>query len=195
VAHEVIPSLSILIPSIPSRLDMAAAMIRDLDYQIGTRPVEVLCLTDNKRRSIGAKRQALLESSRGHFVCFVDDDDEIVEDYVARIMDTMGKAIREDADVIVFPTLAVLEDGRQYHVDHSIRNENEQPEWPHFKRKPWQVHPIRGRIARASVFTDCQYGEDADWLLPIWPQLRVEVSASQKPLYTYRRDTVESEAR
>ena len=43
--------------------------------------VEVLVLTDNGEMTIGAKRQKLLCMSRGEYVAFVDDDDEITQDY------------------------------------------------------------------------------------------------------------------
>ena len=52
--------LSILIPSIPSRFEMVRALVEKLELQIGDLPVEILVFLDNKRRSIGMKRDALV---------------------------------------------------------------------------------------------------------------------------------------
>jgi glycosyltransferase involved in cell wall biosynthesis len=50
-------------------------LCEDLNHQIGTRPIGYLYLGDNKRRSVGEKRNALLSISRAQWVCFLDDDD------------------------------------------------------------------------------------------------------------------------
>ena len=47
-----------------------------------TSEVEVLTELDDGTRSIGEKRNALVESAGGEYVCFVDDDDMVSSDYV-----------------------------------------------------------------------------------------------------------------
>ena len=80
-----IPKLSILIPSIPSRIqDRMIPLYHKLQEQIrkldNPKDVELLCVIDNKRRSIGYKRESLVYIARGNYLAFVDDDDDN-EDY------------------------------------------------------------------------------------------------------------------
>jgi glycosyltransferase involved in cell wall biosynthesis len=61
------------------------------EHQIGEFPVEHLILMDNKRRTVGEKRDALLRAAKGNYVAFVDDDDFISPDYVSLILEkTIG---------------------------------------------------------------------------------------------------------
>ena len=75
--------LSILILSIPSRIDEATRTIKKLEDQLGNRrSVEILVFTDNRSQSISEKRNVLLRAARGKFVCFLDDDDGVANNYV-----------------------------------------------------------------------------------------------------------------
>ena len=53
------PLLSILIPSIPSRLRKAIALYNKMLVRVSDKNCEVLMLTDDKKRTIGEKREAL----------------------------------------------------------------------------------------------------------------------------------------
>ena len=48
--------LSILTPAVPSRWDRLMKLSDELIAQIGTKPVEHLVFLDNKRRTVGEKR-------------------------------------------------------------------------------------------------------------------------------------------
>src|SRR5689334_10344559 len=54
------PLLSILTPAVPARLRQLEWLMAKIDRQIGDKPVEHLILIDNKRRTVGEKRDALL---------------------------------------------------------------------------------------------------------------------------------------
>lgn len=60
--------LSILIPSIPHRIDKMKRLFERLQEQIGDKNIEVLSFLDNKKRSIGLKRDALVQLARGSTV-------------------------------------------------------------------------------------------------------------------------------
>ena len=79
------PLLSILISAIPSRWEMARKLFEGLT-RVADQRVEVLLLFDNKRRSVGEKRQALLDIARGEYVTFIDDDDLVAPGYVSEIL-------------------------------------------------------------------------------------------------------------
>jgi len=71
--------LSILIPSIPTRFGRAKALYEKILALVGDKDIEILMLTDNKKRTIGEKREALKNASNGKYFMFVDDDDDLLE--------------------------------------------------------------------------------------------------------------------
>lgn len=69
-----------------------------LNKQIDGREVEVLWLGDNKSMSIGEKREHLINISKGDYVSFIDDDDDISDTYI----DDALKAFETNPDVVTF---------------------------------------------------------------------------------------------
>ena len=64
--------LSILIPSVPSRRKTFLQRILDqLESQINTNDIEIVVLYDNKKRTVGEKRNDLLNLARGQFLTFI----------------------------------------------------------------------------------------------------------------------------
>jgi hypothetical protein len=154
-------------------------------------PVEILMLTDNKQRSIGAKRQALLDIARGTYVGFVDDDDTVSENYVEAIARTANESA---PDVIVFDSFCVIGDGPAVLCRHDLHNANEEYNPAGFCRKPWHIHYWRREIAQAARFPDLSYGEDWPWCEQMLRHAKTQARASEKPLYTYHFDPAVSEA-
>ncbi|SCM92825.1 Uncharacterized protein BWINRASL_01028 [Bacillus mycoides] len=50
-------------------------MIDTLYEQAQNKPVEILVLLENKKRTTGEKRNILVEQAKGEYVAFVDDDE------------------------------------------------------------------------------------------------------------------------
>jgi hypothetical protein len=93
--------LSILILSIPSRLEKYTKLQDKLLAQIGDREdVEVLCMIDNKSFHIYEKRNVLLQAARGSHLAWLDDDDDVADNYIEKLT----AVIEEDPswDVISF---------------------------------------------------------------------------------------------
>jgi len=92
--------LSILISSIPYRKEQANKLFAKLEHQIMDRykTVEILMLVDNCERSIGAKRNALLKIAKGDYICYIDDDDDITDDFIEYCLE----GIETGKDLIVF---------------------------------------------------------------------------------------------
>ena len=91
-------ALSILTPTIPSRKEQLSKLSEKIAKQSNDLAVEHLSFADNRTRTIGAKRQSLLDIARGEYIAFVDDDDDIEPDYVSEIL----LAIKQGPDVITF---------------------------------------------------------------------------------------------
>ena len=95
--------LSILVPAIPSRWDKFQKIFDKLNSQ-ATDEVEVLGFIDNKRRSIGRKRGGLKDLVRGEYMLYVDDDDDVTDDFVSEIL----KGMKDSPDVIAFKQKALI---------------------------------------------------------------------------------------
>ena len=182
--------LSILTPAVPSRMAQLAKLCDELARQIGGQAVEHLALLDNKRRTVGEKRDALLRAARGAYVAFLDDDDWIAQDYVAELV----KAAKERPDVITFNQHCIV-NATQFEVQFKLGNPNEAPTGAGtIKRNAWHVCPWKRTLAIQSRFPASNYGEDWAFAAPLCaiPGLR-EVHIP-KVLHYYRHSSETTEA-
>lgn len=182
-------TLSILTPTIPSRLlQRLPRLVAKIGRQIDGRrrrdlEVEHLILFDNKRRSIGAKRDDLVSLARGKYLAFVDDDDDICAGYVNRLLE----AAQSDADVLVFDQEVYLEDDPRRIVRFGLEFDNEdiQPPGRVTHRKPFHVCAWRTEIARQGRFGDIVYCEDWHWVQQVLPLTRTQHRIA-RTLHVYR---------
>lgn len=193
--------LSILTPAVPSRFSQAENLAKNIATQIGERPVEHLIFLDNKRRTVGEKRDTLLRSARGRYVAFVDDDDWISEDYVTLIME----ATRSDADVITFRQQADVNNQRAI-IEFGLGNENEafggrssatpgSQEFapPIIRRNAWHICAWRRTLAIQSHFPCINYGEDWAFAEPLC-KIAETSQHIPKVLHYYRHSSETTEA-
>lgn len=162
-----IPKLSILIPSIPSRVShKMIPLYNKLQEQVSKLPsptdVEILCFIDNKRRSIGYKRESLVYIARGNYLGFVDDDDDVEDCYIEEAINAINAS--PNVDVITFkekvylngygPYFLTFELG--YPVNDPVQKENA-------KRPPWHSCFWKRQIAQQFHFPDLMAEEDWAW--------------------------------
>jgi len=183
------PLLSILIASVPDRLPQLAELIAKLSAQIAAISppplVEILAFTDNKFRTIGEKRQALVDISTGTHVAAIDDDDDIADTYIHDIT----SALRSDPDVVTFDQLATLVGQGVAIVAFDLRHEFDEQWQPSetIRRRPWHPCAWRRSIADQCKFSSKNYGEDADWVDQANHLARTQVHIP-KILHHYRHD-------
>jgi len=82
--------LSVLICTIPEPFrdkDYISNLARKLTFQAANKPVQILYLGDNKSMTVGEKRNWLLDISKGERVIFVDDDDQITDNYIEKLLE------------------------------------------------------------------------------------------------------------
>ena len=173
------PLLSILIPTVPERFEQVKILIAKLEFQCAKNEVEILYLGDNRQRSIGAKRNDLLQLARGQFVAFVDDDDDISNDYCTRLCDV----IRKDGaavDVISFLQIAKWNDQKSL-VQFGINNEifGAWQDSGVTQRFPWHSCAWRAEIAKQAVFSEKNWGEDSDWVQQVYHLARREAHVDE----------------
>jgi glycosyltransferase involved in cell wall biosynthesis len=147
--------LSILIPAIPDR-DRHPLFRFNLAPEMG---VEILSLCDNKQRTVGAKRQALLDVAQGEYVCFVDDDDRVTMKYLGAIL----AEIEQKPDLITFKT-DCRHFGHRTIIESSVGFEDEEfnPDGV-TRRKPNHVHVWKRSIAVQGTFPDTSWEEGEIW--------------------------------
>lgn len=175
---------------LPSRLEtkLLPRALLALDAQAAGREVEVLCLLDNRKRSIGSKRNALLDLAQGEYIAYVDDDDRVAPDYVEAILG----ALVDRPDVVVFDVWVTgykqshRLDDRICRYDIGFQNENLATE---YRRRPNHLMVWRTELARASRFVDTSHGEDTAWADALLSQhSALRQARIEKTLYFYEFD-------
>jgi len=154
------------IPSLPSRIDKLTKLYDKINYQSlnYNGKVEVICLLDNKSMTVGKKRKNLFLLSTGLYVCQIDDDDDISDDFVSTLITIIEKII----DMNQFPEVLSYDqecniDGKRIFVVSSIKY----PTTDSMKiddvmyRFPWHWCCWRNDIAKNGKFYNCNGIEDS----------------------------------
>lgn len=197
------PKLSILTPTIPGREGQLSALQEKIhnqllhaggsimfsDHKSRMGDVEHLCLSDNRARSIGAKRQALADIARGEYIAFVDDDDDIADNYVAELL----AAIESGADCITFHQRAIY-NGLESEVHFGVKNQDG-PFTPGgiTTRAPWHVCAWKREVVAGCLFGESNYGEDLVWCQQARRRIKTGFHIP-KVLHTYRHDAATTAA-
>jgi len=178
--------LSILVPTVPSRIELFYVKImKELLRQIEPykNKIELISLFDNKKRSIGKKRQEMINLAQGEYIVFIDDDDRISDDYISQIMITLSE--NPDTDCVVFDSICRVNGGInklcKYGIEFEYGDINDGLEW---RGKPAHTMVYVASIVKQHQYTDMTNGEDYDWVkrayLDIKNQARID-----KVLYYY----------
>lgn len=184
------PRLSILVASIPSRWEKAKALYEHLLTISEGKDIEVLLFMDNKRRTIGEKREALKNISNGKYFMFVDDDDSLYS------VEEVYAATEYDVDVITFKSKCRNADGSTFIVDMSIKNDvehnTEDGRYLDSKRPPFTQCAWDSRFKNLH-FPASNYGEDWEWVKQCLPTCFIETHIDEV-LHGYNFDPAVSEA-
>lgn len=180
-----IPILSILICSLEERKEQFLSRILSLiKPQIEGKRVEIVILTDQAQIPIGSKRNIALDSANGKYVCFVDDDDLVSEDYVDLILEKT----HQDPDVISISGFITTNGGDRKLVSQGIEFTHSEVEGVYY-RLPNHLS-IHKKSTIVSRFMNLRTGEDDEWASRRIKEIKKE-SRIEKPIYhyDYRTDT------
>ena len=178
--------LSILIPTVPRRLDFYTNLINHINKQ-KTEEVEVISdMADVGVKTTGQKRNDLLNSAKGDYVWFIDDDDWISDTAIEDIL----KGIEEQPDSFAING-TWSENGQnvtQWFISKdleycaSILNGREV-----FLRPPNHITPMKRSIALQIMFPDKSNQEDYDFCMRLKESGLIKTEYKiDKPIYEYR---------
>lgn len=179
--------VSLLICSLDERADALASLLSMIETckSRSSLRVEVLTSIDNRQATIGSKRQALITQAKGKYSCFIDDDDEIDEDYLKEIGEVLTATPQADC---VSMMGMYYKDGRKIKpFTHSIRYRRYDEDFEGFYRFPNHLNPILTGFCRRVGFVSKNHGEDTEFAHKL-NDLRLITSEAcvRKPLYHYK---------
>jgi glycosyltransferase involved in cell wall biosynthesis len=139
--------------------------------------------------SIGSKRQLGLLASRGEYVCWLDDDDDISPDYV----ETLLRLCNKGADVCTFNNISKFETYWMV-VKMDFKTKHDQQAKPGIiNRRPWHLCPFRRALLQGIQFPDANWDEDTGFIGQALKKCKTHVH-TDAILHEYRRiDTSYSE--
>lgn len=156
--------LSVLICSLEKRAKMLAALTAELNRQRAQYglidDVEILSSVDGGAMSIGGKRNHLMRQATGKYVCYVDDDDSVSDDYLYLMVNACRLQPEVDCVGIVGD---ILWRGEHCSFVHSIIYSEWKYEGGQFFRPPNHLNPVKREIAMRFPFVEKNKGEDFDY--------------------------------
>lgn len=155
-------TLSILICSVDTeeRQVKLKKLINELHRQISKNfaeeMVEIIIDTDNMEKSVGKKRNDLIEKAQGEFICFIDDDDFVSENYLSTILYHLNSGID-----IVLITIEHIENGvNKPKIIPSLYIDNLNTGEAVLKTNHFHLCPHKKSIARNVLFECINFAED-----------------------------------
>jgi hypothetical protein len=151
--------LSILICTIPERKSMFIKLLNRLTLLKQKTSLTVEVLFDNtKNTTIGKKRNNLLDRAVGTYCCFVDDDDQVTDDYYSVIEES-----KLEYDCISLNGMVYTDGVNPTPFFHSLQYISWWSDNVGHYRNPNHLNPIKTSIAKQIQFTDKNHGEDHDF--------------------------------
>lgn len=164
--------LSILIPSLKSRKEKLDALIAKIKSQDVNGEVEILHLVDEGKLSVGSKRNCLLRMATGEYVAFVDDDDDISDDYIPKVLE----AIKSGCDCCSLTGRIIFSDGYSRNFYHSLKYDSwiDDHEKKEYYRPPNHLNAVKRSIAANVVFPAYNSGEDRVYSMSLRQRISTE---------------------
>ena len=182
-------------------------LIAKLMTQIGDREdVEILSLMDNKSLHIWEKRNKLMDIARGSHLTWLDDDDDVGDNYISKLTETIEA--NPNVDVISFDQICYL-NGIEARVFAKMGNPHENvisdPHDPtRYKdtlRPPYHWCCWRTSLASSESFRASfshgdkgQSTEDIDWLTRLYPKVEESIYLQGDYLHIYRWSNTTTES-
>jgi hypothetical protein len=160
------PLLNILICTLTKRVDSFNRLINKLNNQIinaNYNDVKVLYLSDDGEMTIGKKRNMLLEQSDAKYICFIDDDDDISDNYV----ELVRNGCLSNKDCVSLNGIISFNQQYSKFFIHSLKYESYYEENSVYYRPPNHLNAIKKDLVKDIKFEEINFGEDTDWAMKV----------------------------
>jgi glycosyltransferase involved in cell wall biosynthesis len=142
--------------------------------------VEILVDADNMTKSVGQKRNDLISKAKGNFVCFIDDDDFITENYLSTILNHLNIGI----DILLIG-ISHIENGiNKTKILPSLFIDNLTTNEVVFKTNHFHLCPHKKSIAELISFDCVNFAEDMIYSQKIVKHISNHAVISD-PIYIY----------
>jgi hypothetical protein len=129
--------------------------------------------------TVGEKRQALIYEAKGKYIMFVDDDDDVTDNFILELYPLLDANV----DVINAKVQSYI-DGAPHIINQSIYFESEQLQQGETRRYPSVMSVWSRKLTDKAVFKPLNNGEDFDWTKQMSPQSEIKVDSIWQ-IYNY----------
>ena|SRR3990167_3795764 len=182
--------LTILIATIEKRSELFTKLYQKLIAQLKTygleTAVEILFYKDNQTITLGQKRNWLVHHAKGEYVCFLDDDDDICDDYLKLLF----SACNSNPDCVSCTGIIFMPNKKPRIFVHSLKYKRIFIDSNGISCSPiYHINPVRKSIAIQVPFPEQNRKEDDIWSKQMMDRklLNTEVEIKQ-PYYFYHFD-------
>lgn len=164
-------------------------LIKQIEKNDLTSKIEIVFFKDNRDVNVGTKRNSLLKSAKGEYLCFIDDDDDISDFYISSIYECL-KSNPDNVSLRGFLKSPGLKPEKFF---HSISIKSYSKIGKTYLRYPNHLNVIRSSIAKKYKFPEKNYGEDYDWATQILYAGELKKEAMLRNyVYIYQFDPLKS---
>jgi glycosyltransferase involved in cell wall biosynthesis len=124
--------------------------------------VEVMVNIDDGEKSVGQKRNEILNNASGKFICFIDDDDGVDEEYIKTIIDVIEN--NNKLDCIGFSGMYYVNGKPRMLFKHANKYGGHYKDSSGVQHRPANhLNPVKTKIAQKVGFPEKNFGEDSDY--------------------------------
>lgn len=124
--------------------------------------IEIIINEDDGKKSIGVKRQEVIDKAKGKYISFIDDDDMVSISYITKIADTLSL---KNVDGVGFLGIFYYEGNPGLLFSHANKNKTHHlSECGKIQYRTLNhLNPVKTDIARQIKYLDISHGEDMDY--------------------------------
>jgi glycosyltransferase involved in cell wall biosynthesis len=171
--------LSLLICSLEARHQDLRRLKHCLQPQMSDA-VELLINLDAGQRTIGQKRNELLQRASGDYIAYIDDDDLVADDYVEKVL----AALASEPDCCGIEGIITFNGKNPRRFIHSLLYREWFEQDGVYYRNPNHLSPVKRELALKIGFPEKSFQEDRDYSAQLLPLLHREVYIDG-PIYYY----------
>lgn len=179
---------TVAILTIPERKQKLKTLIDFLSKTVPFRfskRIELLVNEDKKEKSIGVKRQEILDKANGKYVSFIDDDDYVSPSYISKIADLLDLEIYDGVGFYGKYFYNGIPRMYFHHLNANGLDHKSVDEKIQF-RPLNHLNPVRLNIARQVGYSDLNYAEDFEYSQKLYKSnLILSESNIDEVLYYY----------